>query len=122
MLKISKNAGFASFVEIIMTTGIFLITAVGIYSTIAMISPKSASSTRKLEAAYAGKTVIDRLSSQVTAESWVTPLPTGNFVPGHNYTIPIGSFIVTYNFEIPPGFGAVIPEERPRKLNVRVDY
>ncbi len=122
MLKISKNAGFASFVEIVMTTGIFLITAVGIYSTIAMISPKSASSTRKLEAAYAGKTVIERLSSQVTAESWATPLPTGNYVVGHNYTVPVGSFQVRYNFEIPPGYGAVSAEERPLRLNVRVDY
>ncbi len=119
MLKISKNAGFASFVEIVMTTGIFLITAVGIYSTIAMISPKSASSTRKLEAAYAGKTVIDRLSSQVTAESW---LPGGNLALGTHPPVIVGSFTVTYNLEIPSGYGAVIPEERPRELNVRVDY
>lgn len=118
MLKISKNAGFASFVEIVMTTGIFLITAVGIYSTIAMISPKSASSTRKLEAAYAGKSVIDRLSSQVTADSWAG----GNFDVGTQYNVAVGSFRVTYNFEIPPGFGAVVPEEKPRKLNIQVNY
>lgn len=87
-----------------------------------MISPKSASSTRKLEAAYAGKSVIDRLSSQVNADSWRDPF--GNYQIGREYQTMVnpGNFRVHWNYEIPSGFNAVIPEEQPRKLNIKVDF
>ncbi len=120
MLKISKNDGFASFVEIVMTTGIFLITAVGIYSTIAMVSPKSAQSVKKLEAAYAGKSVIDQLYSRVSADTWSAV--GGDFEIGRKYTQTVGKFQITYNFEIPQEFAASLDEEKPKKINVQVEY
>lgn len=73
MLRELKNEGFASIVEVIVTSVVFVIAAFGVLSTITMFKPHSEESSRTMEAAYIGKGIIDDLRQQVSAEDWNVP-------------------------------------------------
>ncbi|MCA9401243.1 MAG: hypothetical protein KC713_06425 [Candidatus Omnitrophica bacterium] len=65
-----NNSGFASFVEIVITSIIFIIASLGIFTSISAIQPQSIDSVHKLEAAYYGKRVIEELYNLVDARTW----------------------------------------------------
>lgn len=115
MLKGLKNQGFASVVEVIVTSVIFILAAAGILTTISMLRPQGEESARKLQAAYIGKGIIDDLRSQIDARTWNDS--GGNFAVGTPYTINSidGVYNVTYFFEDVPGLGL-------RKLTMNVDF
>src|SRR3990172_3710705 len=101
MSKILNNNGFGSLIEVIITSVIFVIATFGIISTVSMLKPKESDSSKKLEAAYVAKGVLDELRGSVDAASWNTvgsPLycngissstyyRTGTFSSGGTYNI-----------------------------------
>jgi len=94
MLKILKKEGFSSLVEIIVTALIFLLATFGILTTASILKPESSNSTRRLQAAYMGKQIIDDLRASVDARSWdnaAGPLAVGIL---KNQTI--GDFSINY--------------------------
>lgn len=118
MLKIIKQSGFASFTEIVITSIIFLITAVGIYATLSKISPQAATATRQLEAANIGRSTVENLLAQVSADTW-----SGNsdLIPGVNRSFNVGMIQVNYYLQdvSDPGYA---PEEAPRQLFMTITY
>ncbi len=82
MNKISNNKGFASILEVTITAIVFSIAAVGLISTITMVQPEATTSSKRLEAAYIGKSIMDELRANVDATTWFltntdNPLRTG---------------------------------------------
>lgn len=116
MLRIHKNQGFASMVEVIVTAIIFTIAAAGILTTVSMLKPHSAQSVRRLEAAYVGKSIIDELREQVDADTWnsagVSDLETGVL-----FSDTIGIYNVIWWLEDVPGSNGGV-----RQLFMNVTY
>ena len=103
MLKILKKQGFASFVEVLVTSVIFVVAALGIFTTISMLRPRAMDSAERIEAAYAGKSVLDRLRAYVDQRSWneVNSL----LAPGVIRSSVVGNYIVNWYLEDVPGLG-----------------
>jgi len=93
MLRNLKNQGFASIVEIVVTTIVFVIAAAGILSTMIMFRPQGKEASLKIEAAYIGRGIIDDLRQQVNAEDWNSP---GSSLEPGDYTVTIGDYTVDY--------------------------
>ncbi|HLF18511.1 MAG TPA: hypothetical protein VI749_06405 [Candidatus Omnitrophota bacterium] len=112
MLKILKKEGFASIVEVIVASIIFLVTAFGIFAAISMLRPQGTTSIKRLEAVLAGKRVIDEIRADVYGNLWASgsPLDTGTL-----YTQTIGSVTVNY-------YTADVPNLPLRKLYMNVSY
>ncbi len=113
MLKILKKEGFSSLVEVIVTSLIFALAAFGILTTVSILRPEGANSSQRLQAAYAGKQLIDDLRSYVDARSWnnaTGPLAVGIL---HNQTI--GNFSINYILEDMPGLNL-------RKLTMNISF
>lgn len=70
MLKIRTKKGFASLVEVIVTSVIFVLAAFGIFTTMTMLRPHTTESSRKLEATYVGKQMVEELEGKVDARMW----------------------------------------------------
>lgn len=85
MLRDLKNAGFASIVEVIVTAVIFVLATAGILTTVSMLRPHGAESSRKIEAAYIGKGIIDSLRTAVDQGTWNEAI--SNLAVG-TYTLP----------------------------------
>ncbi len=115
MIKNLKNNGFASFVEVVVTTVIFLLAAFGIFSTISMLRPQSADSKKKLEAAYAAKAVIEDLYKDIDAVTWDSP--TSNLAVGPLFSRQSsdGTMTIDYHMEDVPGLPL-------RKMSMTVTY
>ncbi|MDP8211686.1 MAG: hypothetical protein P9X22_00145 [Candidatus Zapsychrus exili] len=113
MLQILRKNGFASIMEVIVSSIVFLIAAFGILSTISQLRPQGTGSAKKLEAAYIGKEVIDDIRGQVDARIWDDP---GNLLAvGTTHTEIIREFNVTWWLEDVPDMGA-------RKLEMIIEY
>jgi type II secretory pathway pseudopilin PulG len=113
VLRMLKNGGFASFVEIIITAVIFILAAVGIMTTISAIRPQGGDSSRKLEALYAGKNVIEELRDYIDANTWDDAA--SNLATGVTRTRTVGDFTVNYILTDEPGLNI-------RKLTMNVTY
>lgn len=113
MFKLLKQGGFASIMEVIVSSIIFIIAAFGIFSSISMIRPHGAESSKKLEAAYIGREVIDDIRGQVDARTW--DQPSSLLATGVNRAETIGDFNVTWRLEDVPGMNL-------RKLEMKVEY
>ncbi|MCA9408552.1 MAG: hypothetical protein KC733_07675, partial [Candidatus Omnitrophica bacterium] len=111
--------GFASILEVIITSIIFLIAAYGVLNTISMLRPNSAESARKLEAAYIGKQIIEDLRNNIDASIWVSGsnLDVGiyNQTVAGTYT----TYTVNYVISEVPGYPA---GEGPRQLIMNITY
>jgi hypothetical protein len=118
MNRIFKKNGFASFIEIIITAVIFTVAAVGIYATVASVNPRGISSTKKLEAAYYGKSIMEQLKGDVAAgTSWGT----GTVAVGTHILPPVGGVTVSYVVTADPNFPAD-PNMAPRHVNMVITY
>lgn len=115
MLRIHKNQGFASMVEVIVTAIIFTLAATGIFTTISMLRPHSGESVRRLEAAYVGKGVIDELREFVDASTWDDA--NGNLALSKVYDELFGIYNVVWFFEEVPGTNGAV-----RQLFMNVTY
>ena len=99
-LKKLRESGFASLVEVAVTTVIFILATAGILSTISMLRPHAQESTRSLEAAYVGKGILDELRKQVGVQP-------GNEYFGPNLDVGIhnlgslNGYTVSYNVTEP---------------------
>ena len=100
MLKILKKQGFASLIEVLVTTVIFALAAIGILSTVSMLRPKGMTSARDLKAAYIGKQVMEDLRKDVDAQTWNST--TSNLYWG-SHTQQINEYNVTYTVSPTPG-------------------
>ena len=122
MLKLLKNEGFASIVEVIVASVIFVITALGAFSSIAMMRSQGGGSTEALEAVYAGKFVMDDLRAQVYGNLWAGGVlsPTGNPYT-QSVTVGAKTYTVTYNMVDVPGhnYGAY---SLLRRMDMQVTY
>ena len=102
MFKILKqNKAFASFVEIIVTSVIFLLAGLGIFTSISMLRPHGSESAQKLEAAYIGKRVLDQLRGAVDASTW--NLASSPLAPNVPHSQNINGYIVNYVLVDMPG-------------------
>ncbi len=98
--------------EVIITAVIFTIAAAGVFTVLSTFRVQGTQSTKRLEAAYAGKSVIENLRSSVSAESWndpASPLAVGT----HQQTV--GNFQIIYTLTDIPNLGV-------RKLTMDVTY
>jgi len=104
MLKdLKKISGFASIVEVIVTAIIFIVATAGILSTMSMLTPQKREASRKIEAVYVGKGVMDELRWDVDASTW----DAGDLSLG-DHTQTIGDFNVSYTVTEPtPGLRKV---------------
>lgn len=118
MLRILKEQGFASFVEIVVTAVIFMITVVGIMSTASMLQPHGAASYTKLDATYAAKGIVEWLYQKVEANSWIDNA--GPLATGVVHTNTIGAY--TVNWYLVTVTGDYLPGTAPRRLFMNVYY
>jgi len=103
MLKILKQEGFASIIEVIISSIIFIIAAAGILTAVSTFQSQAGGNTSKrLEAVYAGKQVIDELRSEVDAETW----DSGNLTTGLHSTTVLGYDVNYYLTDVPSGCAA----------------
>ena len=65
--KKNREEGFASIVEVAVTAVIFILATAGILSTVSMLRPHGQQSSKKIEAAYIGKGIMDDLRREVNA-------------------------------------------------------
>lgn len=101
-LKYGKQ-GFASIVEVVMTSIVFIVATAGILSTVSMLQPLSAESSQKIQAAYLAKGLMDEFRKSVLAAPgsyWESDLDPGvhNLGAIGDYTV---SYTVTDNDPIP---------------------
>jgi len=113
MLKKIKNTGFASIVEIVVTAVIFTITSFGILVTITAFRDKGGTSSRRLDAAYAAKGLLDEWRFEVNHTAWISG--TGPLAPGGPYTITSGIFTIDY-------LVTDIPGSEVRRVDMNVIY
>lgn len=100
MLRDLSKVGFASIVEVIVTSVIFILATAGILTTISMLQPHAVDSSRKVEAAYVAKGVMDQLRHEVDATSF----DVGDLAVGTHPMGMFGDFNVTYAITEPdPG-------------------
>lgn len=98
MLRDLSNNGFASIVEVIVTSIIFVIAAAGIMSTLSILKPQETVSTEKMEAAYIGKAIIDDLRQQVDANTWYGG---GGGLDVGSYSLTNGIYSIDYQISEP---------------------
>ena len=71
MLKnIKKNPNAYSLVEVVVSTVIFMIVAVGTFSVFSMTRQMSVASDKEIEAAQQGRELLEELRAQVDARTW----------------------------------------------------
>ena len=85
-----NNQGFASIVEVIVTSIIFIITAVGMMATISTVKTPSTGSTKKLECTYRAKGFAQQLRQYVDGSTWDT-----GYGYGYSSLLSIGSYGTT---------------------------
>lgn len=122
MLKLLKNEGFASILEVIVASVIFVVTALGVFSSIAMVRSQGGGSTQTLEALYIGKRVMDDLRAQVYGNLWAAgPLSPGGNPYTQTVTVGARTYTVTYNMVDVPGvaYGAY---SLLRRMDMMVQY
>ncbi len=85
MLRALKNIhGFASIIEVVVTSIIFILSVFAILTTVSSLRPQSNSSTHQLEAIYVGREYMDYLRRFVNAQSWNSV--SSPLITGHVYT------------------------------------
>ncbi len=99
MLRDLKNNGFASIVEVIVTTVVFVLATAGILSTVAMLKPEETETTQKIEAAYIAKGILDDLRKQVDAITWDDA--GSNLAVGVPHEINFGDYFINYTVTEP---------------------
>lgn len=98
MLRSLSHNGFASIVEVIVTSVVFVIAAAGIMTAVSLFKPQEKTSSRKMEAAYIGKGIIDDLRRQVSAEDWWTG---GSNLDAGTYSTTVNVYTVVYTITTP---------------------
>lgn len=113
-----NNKGFGSILEVTITAIVFSVAAVGLISTITMVRPEATTSSKRLEAAYIGKQLMDDLRSNVDAGTWFLGNTDDPLLPG-NYSTSVTQDGVVYsiNYTI-----ADDPNIDARKMTMTVEY
>ncbi|MCB9721796.1 MAG: hypothetical protein H6756_13095 [Candidatus Omnitrophica bacterium] len=91
MLRIRKEEGLVSMVEVIVTSIIFTLTFIGVYIALSSSHPKGTLSAEKLNAAYTAKGFLDELRRDVRADTWTT----GNLAVG-TYNFVYNGYQISY--------------------------
>ena len=95
--KFGKSCGF-SLVEVTVAALIFVIAAVGIISTVAVLRTPSRSYETGIPAAYYGQNILDNLRSSVDQRTWANPdLAVNPLAPGNHTIAPVTIANTTYN-------------------------
>ena len=121
MMKLMNNKGFASFVEVMVTSIIFVIASYGIFAAISGVNPSDNNSLARLEAAYIGKQVLEDLRTQVDARTWDDALANDLTPPTYgpiNITGVHGTYTVSANISS-DDYGY---SEGLRRVELTVDY
>lgn len=116
MLKNLKNNGFASIVEVIVTSIIFVIAVAGILTTMSMLRPAGEESAKKLEAAYIAKQELERLRGQIDASTWDNA--SFNYLPGTYSKVVVGD---TGNYTV-NWIVSNVPNLNLRQVNMTVTF
>ena len=118
--KIKSQSGFSSLIEVTVTAVVFAIAVFGLMASMTMLQPDAVVSSKRLEAAYIGKSIIDNFRSDVNAESWYfgnsdDPLnPDGG---SQTRTITRGGIDYDITYEI-----ITVPGMDLRKLTMNIEY
>ncbi|MBF0521835.1 MAG: hypothetical protein HQL24_02145 [Candidatus Omnitrophica bacterium] len=117
MLRSLKKNGFASMIEVVVTSIIFIIAAFGIFTTITSLRPHAVQSSKKLKALYLGKGIIDDLRGYIDAQVWNDPDSLLSVNIEHTQTIDTseGNFEVTWWLQ-------QVANSDVRKLQMTIDY
>ena len=119
MLKLLREKGFASVLEVIVTAVIFMLAAFSIMTTVSMLRPHTLEVSREIEASYHAKNMMDYLRGQVDATAWEAN--TGPLATGVGHSDAIGDYTVNWSLtevdpsEYPAGLA-------PRKLSMNVYF
>ncbi|HPN87973.1 MAG TPA: hypothetical protein PLH56_01390 [Candidatus Omnitrophota bacterium] len=108
---LKKNNAFASIIEVVITSIIFVIASFGIFATITALRPQAEQSSTKLQAIYIGKQVTDELRAQVDAEIWNTT----SLLTPKTYNQTIEPYNVSYTVSDVSGLKA-------RQVTMTIDY
>ncbi len=101
--KNENQAGFASIVEVAVTTVVFVLATAGILSTMSMLKPHGKISEKKIEAAYVGKGILDEIRKEVGVTAGGDLFGPNLALGAHGPTV-IGDYTVNYTVaEDPPG-------------------
>lgn len=92
MLRLHKEEGLVSMVEVIVTSIIFTLTFTAVYIALSSSHPKGTLSADKLNAAYTAKGFLDELRSSVRADTWSS----GNLAVG-TYNLSYNGYQIQYN-------------------------
>lgn len=95
MLKsLKQKKGFASFVEIVITSVIFVVAALGILASISLLRSHGTNSSQRLEASYLAKQMIDQLRANVDARIWDNT--DSGLVPLQRYSTSVGEYTINW--------------------------
>ena len=101
-----------------MAAVIFVVAAAGILATVSFLRPQGADSAKRLQAAYMGKRIIDRLRSEVAADTWIS----GNFVSGVAHVWTEGDYTINYILEDVPAGCDLQVNCMAKKLTLKISY
>jgi prepilin-type N-terminal cleavage/methylation domain-containing protein len=84
-LLINSNSGF-TLVEVVISTVIFTIVAAGLYASVSTLRKPAMDTTKKINASFVGKQILEELRNDVSADTWNNG---GPLVPsGTPYVLP----------------------------------
>ena len=109
-----KKLGF-SLLEVIIAALIFSITAAGLLTAISLTRRPAQNSTAKVQAMFRLKQILDTLSGQVSANTWLDPA--SNLYPG-TYSYPDGPYNITYTISLADPADV----NGPRRINANIAY
>ena len=113
MKRLLNNNGFASILEVIVSSIIFMTAAVGFFTSVSMMRPQSNDSTKKLAALYAGRSVAEELRGEVYGNLWNHS--SSNLRPGVLHTRSVGIYTINYILTDDPNLSM-------RRLDMNIYY
>ena len=124
MLKLLKNHGFASIVEVIITAVIFTLTIFAVFSSITGVIPISKESFDTLGLHYYSEGMMQSLTSQVNVPEWLNGTLITNVAHSENQEIHGDVYPFSYqqfksNYIITDVSGYA-PNEGPRKVTLNM--
>lgn len=81
--KKRKTKAF-TLVEVIISSVIFALAMAGVYASVSQLRQPATESSQEVTAAFLGKQILDKLRTQINAQSW--NMVSGNLMAGQSYT------------------------------------
>lgn len=93
-MKLNTQSGFASALEVVISSVFFVTAGLAIMTSLSMLRPEANSSLNRLEASYAARDFVGELRSSVSAQSWNDS--SGDYTPNVVHQRTFGSYQLNY--------------------------